>query len=51
MRNEKRSELFTLKQGDFTVTEFEMRFSSLDHFAMVQLTDDIFKATIFEAGL
>ena len=33
VRNEKMSELFTLKQGDSTITEFEMRFSSLAHFA------------------
>ena len=51
VRNEKRSELFTLKQGDSTVTEFEMRFLSLARFATTQLTDDIFKATIFETGL
>ena len=33
-RNEKMSELFTLKQGDSTVTEFEIRFSFLARFAM-----------------
>ena len=51
VRNEKMSELLTLKQGDSTVTEFEMRFSSLARFAMAQLTDDVFKAKIFEARL
>ena len=51
VRNEKRSELFTLKQGDSIVTEFEMRLSSLASFTTAQLSDDFFKATIIEAGL
>ena len=51
MRNKKISELLTLKQGDSIVIEFEMRFSSLANFSTVQLTDDAFKATIFEVGL
>ena len=51
IRDEKRNELFTLKQGDSTVTEFEMKFSSLARFATAQLADDRFKATRFEAGL
>ena len=51
VRNEKRSELFSLKQGDLSVTEYEMKFSSLARFAAAQLTDDVFKATIFEARL
>ena len=40
-----------MKYGDMTVTEYEMKFVSLARFAFVQLTDDIFKATHFEAGL
>ena len=45
------SEFFALKQRDKTVTEYEMRFDSLAHFVVAQLTDDIFKATRFKVGL
>ena len=45
------SEFFDLKQGDLTVTEYEMRFESLAHFATTQLIDDVFKGTRFESGL
>ena len=33
------------------MTEYEMKFASLAHFVVAQLTNDVFKATRFEAGL
>ena len=51
VRSEKIREFFALKLGDFILTEYKMKFASLAPFAAAQVTDDIFKATRFEARL